>query len=443
MYRRGRIVVDAELGDWDGPTFEARFAETELPPNQANEVVARMTWDARALYLAIDVRDEDVVAAPEEIADFRLARWDCVEIYIDTDASSGARMEPSDFQIILACDGRSAVMQGSAILARFPMLVPKVEHEIAIVAAAAREPWGYRIEAMIPFAGLGMANVEAGMCLRVDVANGEWLHDHPVLPEVDWSPEALQTLAKMHDPFNAAPLTNEGVERIVAGSYRPLAWSGSRDWGFPDEWREVRLVGRAGWIERAVERRGLAWFVRWSVVPLTAALMVLLVLERRQRRRFRVLLEQLARAERLAPQRQLYDDADPAASSDEMRLDASTTLDKLVTLNCGSPESLIERAIAHVRLHLEDGVTPSELARAVNVSLRTLQRRLTAELGCTPNELILAVKMCEAQKLLLTGCHQVTEVAQRVGFSTPAYFASRFKAYFKVSPSEMARRRAS
>ena len=77
-HRRGWIVVDAELNDWAGPVLEARFAESELVGTQGNEVVARMTWDADALFLAIDVRDEEVVAAQAGIEDFRLAKWDCV-----------------------------------------------------------------------------------------------------------------------------------------------------------------------------------------------------------------------------------------------------------------------------------------------------------------------------------------------------------------------------
>ena len=49
--------------------------------------------------------------------------------------------------------------------------------------------------------------------------------------------------------------------------------------------------------------------------------------------------------------------------------------------------------------HLEDQVAPSfHLASELHVSLRTLQRHVTASLGCSPRELIVAVKMHEAKR---------------------------------------------
>ncbi len=101
---------------------------------------------------------------------------------------------------------------------------------------------------------------------------------------------------------------------------------------------------------------------------------------------------------------------------------------------------LADQAIVQIHAHLEDPVTPSELARCLNVSLRSLERGLALALDCTPRDLILTVKMREARRLLLEGEHNVTAVASRLGFSSPSHFSRRFREFYKQPPSELVRR---
>jgi len=103
---------------------------------------------------------------------------------------------------------------------------------------------------------------------------------------------------------------------------------------------------------------------------------------------------------------------------------------------------LADQAIVRIHAHLEENLTPAELARELNVSLRSLERGLAFSLDCTPRELILALKMREARRLLESGELNVTGVAYRLGFSSPSHFSRRFRAFFKVPPSEIARRAA-
>jgi AraC-like DNA-binding protein len=85
-------------------------------------------------------------------------------------------------------------------------------------------------------------------------------------------------------------------------------------------------------------------------------------------------------------------------------------------------------------------MTPADLADGLNVSLRSLQRGLAGSLGCSPRELILAIKMREAKRHLLEGDARVQEAARAVGFDDPFHFSRRFKAYYRVSPTEMQER---
>ncbi len=102
--------------------------------------------------------------------------------------------------------------------------------------------------------------------------------------------------------------------------------------------------------------------------------------------------------------------------------------------------SLADQAIVQIYARLEEPLSPSDVARSLNVSLRSLQRGLSMSLGCTPRQLILAVKMREARRLLETGELNVTGVAYRLGFSSPSHFSRRFTRFYRRPPSELSPR---
>ena len=106
------------------------------------------------------------------------------------------------------------------------------------------------------------------------------------------------------------------------------------------------------------------------------------------------------------------------------------------------PAMIGEQAIRSVHAKLEENLLPADLASELSISLRTLERGLAAELGCTPRQLILAMKMREARRLLETGRYRVNEVAHRLGFANPSYFSRRFRSFYHVSPTSFVRRHA-
>ncbi len=100
-------------------------------------------------------------------------------------------------------------------------------------------------------------------------------------------------------------------------------------------------------------------------------------------------------------------------------------------------ETLAGQAIAAVHRHLAESLAPADLADELHCSLRTLERGLATALSCTPTQLIVAMKMREARRLLLSGRFRVNEVASRLGFSSPYHFSRRFKEFYRVAPSEL------
>ncbi len=105
--------------------------------------------------------------------------------------------------------------------------------------------------------------------------------------------------------------------------------------------------------------------------------------------------------------------------------------------------SLANQAILCVHQHLEDNLKPHELAAELFISLRTLERGLAASLDCSPSQLIMAMKLRNAKRLLKSGDYRVGEVAYQLGFSSPGHFSRRFKTFYGCSPSELLRKESS
>lgn len=114
----------------------------------------------------------------------------------------------------------------------------------------------------------------------------------------------------------------------------------------------------------------------------------------------------------------------------------TTHVQRLLDGSGGAASSLADQAIYRIHAHIEENLTPHQLAWELCVSLRTLERGLGMTLTCTPRQLILAMKMREARRMLTAG-RRVNEVASRLGFSNPFHFSRRFKEFYHVAPSEM------
>lgn len=80
-----------------------------------------------------------------------------------------------------------------------------------------------------------------------------------------------------------------------------------------------------------------------------------------------------------------------------------------------------------------------DLADHLNISSRTLNRKLTALLGLSANELIRNYRLKQATILLKQGL-TISEVAYQVGFESSQYFAQCFKALYSATPTEYQKR---
>jgi AraC-like DNA-binding protein len=187
------------------------------------------------------------------------------------------------------------------------------------------------------------------------------------------------------------------------------------------------------------------------------AVVTLLWFQRRTRRQMATLLSRLDELERLAGARGGDTTAAVAEAVDRRRPPTVTGdpvenpsrdvlagrtsfVRRAVNGELSQPASLAGQVIALVHSRIGDTLTPAELAAELAVSLRTLERGLSVELGCTPRQLILAMKMREARRLLATGRYRVNEVAARLGYATPSHFSRSFRGFYREPPSRVARR---
>jgi len=104
--------------------------------------------------------------------------------------------------------------------------------------------------------------------------------------------------------------------------------------------------------------------------------------------------------------------------------------------------SMDEQFLNKIYQHIEDNLDNEHysveiLAQQVGLSRSTLHRKLIKLTGKSPSDLIKEKRLIRARKLLENDVATASEIAYKVGFSSPSYFTKVFKNYFKLSPGDI------
>ena len=99
-------------------------------------------------------------------------------------------------------------------------------------------------------------------------------------------------------------------------------------------------------------------------------------------------------------------------------------------------DTQLARALRFIRERACDGITVADILANAPMARRSLENRMRATIGRTPNDEILRVKLARAQQLLSTTELNLTEVAGRCGFRHSEYFSVVFKREIGVTPGE-------
>lgn len=87
-------------------------------------------------------------------------------------------------------------------------------------------------------------------------------------------------------------------------------------------------------------------------------------------------------------------------------------------------------------LSATEAIDINYLASTLCMSSSTLYRKTKALTGMSTNEYIRKIKMQLAEKMLLEGKYNISEIAFKVGINSTVYFRQCFKEEFGLTPSD-------
>jgi TolB-like protein/AraC-like DNA-binding protein len=104
--------------------------------------------------------------------------------------------------------------------------------------------------------------------------------------------------------------------------------------------------------------------------------------------------------------------------------------------------SMDDQFLNKIYQHIEDNLdnehySVAVLAHQVGLSRSTLHRKLIKLTSKSPSDLIREKRLIRARKMLENNVATASEIAYKVGFSSPSYFTKVFKNYFQLSPGDI------
>ncbi|MGB8819483.1 MAG: GlxA family transcriptional regulator [Rhizobiaceae bacterium] len=86
--------------------------------------------------------------------------------------------------------------------------------------------------------------------------------------------------------------------------------------------------------------------------------------------------------------------------------------------------------------HLEEPLTAGQLAKAVKLSVRQVERLFLKHLTMTPGRYYMGLRLERARELLRQTNQPILDIALSTGFGSHSYFAQSYRAQFGRSPSD-------
>ena len=96
----------------------------------------------------------------------------------------------------------------------------------------------------------------------------------------------------------------------------------------------------------------------------------------------------------------------------------------------------MRQVVLTIERSLSESITTADLAQAVNMSRRHLERRFRSELKMGVQEFVRDMRLRMAHDLLTNTTQTITEIAYECGFKHHTYFTALFRKKFGFSPKE-------
>ena len=92
--------------------------------------------------------------------------------------------------------------------------------------------------------------------------------------------------------------------------------------------------------------------------------------------------------------------------------------------------------VRYMNRHLDQQLDIDALAARVYLSHTGLIWKFKRELGTTPSQYLILLRLRYAKQLLLHHSYSITEIAEMCGYTNPYYFTNAFRRYSGMSPTE-------
>lgn len=99
-------------------------------------------------------------------------------------------------------------------------------------------------------------------------------------------------------------------------------------------------------------------------------------------------------------------------------------------------QKIVLKAIAYIHANYSSQITRKDMAEYVGLSERHLTRCFNLELGLTPMTYLNRYRVKQARQLLESGPRRISEIAEKVGFSSGGYFSRVFRDEVGISPRD-------
>ncbi len=115
-------------------------------------------------------------------------------------------------------------------------------------------------------------------------------------------------------------------------------------------------------------------------------------------------------------------------------------LGESVDMRAISSDYSVARAQHYIEQHYPEKITVEQLAALTYISSSGLSHRFKSEMGISPIEYLLEVRLQKAQNMMRRKNISLTDIALACGFSSLSHFSSSFAAKMNMTPTEYMKR---
>lgn len=131
------------------------------------------------------------------------------------------------------------------------------------------------------------------------------------------------------------------------------------------------------------------------------------------------------------------------ASMEQLGIYLLRALEEEKPAKVSGPERRVLRAIDSILKRYAEELTTEILAQEVALSPRQFERCFKQEIGSTPRQFLIEVRLGAGGEMLRTTAKSVSEIALSVGFKNPSHFSEAFQRSTGFTPTEFRQSRQS